>query len=94
MVLGRKYEEKLYRWHSGYPGGMKSTTPRRLAEDKNRPEEILVKAVKGMLPKNKLRLTRLQRFYVFPDEEHTFKDWKFDFETQPPKRYDLNKYFK
>ncbi|MBW2123513.1 MAG: 50S ribosomal protein L13, partial [Deltaproteobacteria bacterium] len=50
MLTGRKMENKVYYRHSGYPGGLKSTTARALLDTK--PEKLLKKAVKGMLPKN------------------------------------------
>src|ERR671926_994806 len=52
VVTGRKAEQKVYRRHSGYPGGMKQTSYERMLE--RRAEEILRKAVKGMMPKNRL----------------------------------------
>lgn len=66
---GRKYANKMYRWHTGFPGGLKSTTPRHLVEIKDRPEELLTRAVWGMLPKNKLRRPRMDRLKVFKEEE-------------------------
>mmetsp|Transcript_9343 Transcript_9343/g.10650 ORF Transcript_9343/g.10650 Transcript_9343/m.10650 type:complete len:141 (-) Transcript_9343:27-449(-) len=74
---GQKYKEKLYRWHTGYPGGLKSTTPRQLAEIKNRPEEIVERAVSTMLPKNKLRKWRMRKLHVFADDDHIFKNKEF-----------------
>lgn len=50
---GRKWDQKLYRWHTGYPGGLKERTARdQLARE---PEAVLQKAVMGMLPKNNMR---------------------------------------
>lgn len=56
---GRKTEQKKYYSHSGYPGGLKETPLEELME-KN-PEEVLRKAVMGMLPKNKLRAKQIKR---------------------------------
>mmetsp|Transcript_194 Transcript_194/g.207 ORF Transcript_194/g.207 Transcript_194/m.207 type:complete len:155 (+) Transcript_194:301-765(+) len=70
---GKKYNEKLYRWHTGYPGGLKSTTPRQLTEIKDKPEEIIQNAVSRMLPKNKLRKWRMRKLHVFADDDHIFK---------------------
>lgn len=56
---GRKKEQKKYYKHSGYPGGLKETPLEELME-KN-PEEVLRKAVMGMLPKNKLRAKQIKR---------------------------------
>src|ERR671925_853233 len=52
QVTGNKLDQKLYRRHSGYPGGLRSRTLRDQLE--RRPTEVLRKAVKGMLPRNKL----------------------------------------
>jgi large subunit ribosomal protein L13 len=69
-VTGKKLEEKKYYRHSGYPGGLRS---RSLAEQlERRPTEVLRKAVKGMLPKNKLanrQITKL-KIYAGPDHPH------------------------
>ena len=50
---GRKWDKKLYRWHTGYPGGLKERTAKEMYEKK--PDAILREAVLGMLPKNNLR---------------------------------------
>jgi large subunit ribosomal protein L13 len=69
-VTGNKREQKQYWRHSGYPGGIKS---RSLAEMLDRrPEEVIRKAVKGMLPRNRLarrQLTKL-KVYAGPDHPH------------------------
>jgi len=67
-LTGRKHKNKLYHWHTGWPGGLKSTTPARMHE-KGQGEEILRKAVSGMLPKNKMRKHREKRLILFPDAE-------------------------
>ncbi|CAB4486459.1 ribosomal protein L13 [Rhizophagus irregularis] len=71
IVTGKKAEQKLYRHHTGYPGGLKEIVYKDLQEKK--PDEIIRKAVSGMLPKNKLRENRLSRLYVFPDEENPYE---------------------
>ncbi|KAF0853001.1 mitochondrial ribosomal protein L13 (uL13m) [Andalucia godoyi] len=65
---GKKEEDKIYRWHSGYPGGLKEVSPEKLREKK--PCDVLVRAVSGMLPKNKLRRERLRMLRVFEGPEH------------------------
>ncbi len=77
-VTGKKEEQKSYFRHSGYPGGFKSETLKELRE--RRPEEIIKRAVKGMLPQNRLRDPMLKRLFVFPDTEHTYTD-KFKTQT-------------
>lgn len=68
VVTGTKEKDKTYHRHSGYPGGIKSAT---LAEIRRKqPEKVIVEAVKGMLPKNKLAAERLTRLRIFAGEEH------------------------
>lgn len=71
-VSGKKEEQKLYQRHSGYPGGFKEETLKELRN--RRPEEIVKRAVKGMLPQNKLRDRMLKRLFVFPGETHKYQD--------------------
>jgi large subunit ribosomal protein L13 len=70
VVTGNKLQDKLYHRHSGYPGGLKTRT---LAEQlERRPEEVIRKAVKGMLPRNRLarrQITKL-KVYAGPDHPH------------------------
>jgi large subunit ribosomal protein L13 len=69
-VTGNKLEQKRYWRHSGYPGGIKSRTLSEMLE--RRPEEVIRKAVKGMLPRNRLarkQLTKL-KVYAGPDHPH------------------------
>jgi large subunit ribosomal protein L13 len=75
-VTGKKLDEKLYRRHSGYPGGLRSRPLR--AELKRRPTEVLRTAVKGMLPRNRLgraQLTKL-KIYAGPEHPHVAQDPK------------------
>lgn len=69
-MTGKKLDQKLYRRHSGYVGGLKEVSARdMMAKD---PERVLMLAVRGMLPKNSLgrkMLTKL-RVYAGPDHEH------------------------
>src|SRR6476646_3988829 len=67
-VTGNKLEQKIYYRHSGYPGGLRQRT---LAEQlERRPEEVIRKAVKGMLPKNKLASAQLRKLKVYAGSEH------------------------
>lgn len=70
-VTGRKADQKVYRHHTTYPGGMKETNYNALLQKK--PEEIIRKAVSGMLPKNRLRDRRLHRLKVFSGAEHPYE---------------------
>jgi len=69
---GRKEEQKLYRRHSGYPGGFKELTARMLREKD--PRRIIKKAVFGMLPDNRLKKERLKRFKIIVGGENPYKD--------------------
>ncbi|MEL6471822.1 MAG: 50S ribosomal protein L13 [Cyanobacteria bacterium J06614_10] len=70
IVTGKKSEQKLYRRHSGRPGGMKTETFNQLQA--RIPERIVEKAVKGMLPKNALgrKLFTKLKVYAGPDHPH------------------------
>ena len=75
-VTGNKLDQKLYYRHSGYPGGLRVRPLREQLE--RRPTEVLRKAVKGMLPKNKLaarQLTKL-KIYAGPDHPHDAQEPK------------------
>ena len=67
-VTGNKDIQKKYYRHSGYPGGLKSSTFSEIIE-KN-PEDIIFKAVKGMLPKNKLSNSMISKLKVYKGENH------------------------
>jgi large subunit ribosomal protein L13 len=68
VVTGRKAEQKVYRRHSGYPGGLKETSYERMME--RRPTEILRRAVKGMMPKNRLARQQLRKLKIYAGPEH------------------------
>lgn len=71
-VSGRKRKQKLYRRHSGYPGGFREITFEKQME--RDPKKIIRYAVSGMLPKNKLRDRRLSRLKIFVDGKHPYED--------------------
>ena len=68
FVSGNKETKKIYYRHSGYPGGIKSTSLKRLREAK--PEELLEKAVKGMLPRNPLGRAVFRKLKVYSGDTH------------------------
>lgn len=69
MVLtGKKLSTKKYYHHSGYPGGLKEIVYEELMKEK--PEFVLKKAVKGMLPKNKLARKMLKKLKVYSGSKH------------------------
>lgn len=65
VVTGNKASDKQYHRHTGFPGGIKSTTL-----EKKSPESVIAAAVRGMLPANKLRPGRLARLKVYADDQH------------------------
>ena len=67
-LTGNKEIQKKYYRHSGFPGGLKTTKLSDLRQDK--PEQIVIKAVKGMLPKNKLSNNMLSKLKVYKGSEH------------------------
>lgn len=67
-VTGNKRADKRYYRHSGYPGGLKSRTLQEMLD--RRPEEVIRKAVKGMLPRNRLARKQLTKLKVYAGPEH------------------------
>jgi large subunit ribosomal protein L13 len=67
-VTGKKLDEKLYYRHSGYPGGLRTRTLGEQLE--RRPTEVLRKAVKGMLPRNKLANRQITKLKIYAGPEH------------------------
>ena len=67
-VTGKKLDQKMYHRHSGYPGGLRSRTLREQLE--RRPTEVLRKAVKGMLPRNRLASAQLTKLKIYAGPEH------------------------
>jgi large subunit ribosomal protein L13 len=66
-LTGNKLEDKIYRHHSGYPGGLKEIPAKRIRP--TRADWMLREAVLGMLPKNKLRASRARKLRVYLDEK-------------------------
>ena len=67
-VTGNKREAKLYRRHSGYPGGLRTRSLNDMLE--RRPEEVIRIAVKGMLPRNRLARQQLRKLKVYAGPDH------------------------
>ncbi|MDD5626486.1 MAG: 50S ribosomal protein L13 [Patescibacteria group bacterium] len=71
-VTGKKVEQKKYYRHSGYPGGLKTETFKKaFGRD---PSLVLRRAVRGMLPDNKLRKTMLRRLKIFTAQKHPYQN--------------------
>ena len=79
-VTGKKLEDKEYKRHSGYPGGLKTVTLEKMLEDK--PEDVMIHAVKGMLPKGKLGRQMLKKLRVYKGAEH-------DHSAQKPEKLEI-----
>ena len=80
-VTGNKMDEKMYYRHSGYPGGLKERSLREQLD--RRPTDVLRKAVKGMLPRNRLARQQLLKLKIYAGPEHPH-------EAQAPKPLDLS----
>ncbi len=80
-VTGKKLTDKRYYRHSGYPGGIRSRTLGEMLE--RRPEEVIRKAVKGMLPRNRLARQQLTKLKVYAGADHPHA-------AQKPKELEIN----
>ena len=67
-LTGKKWDDKVYYRHSGYPGGMTTQTAREVLAKK--PEELIRMAVRGMLPKNKIGRARLKKLKIYTGTKH------------------------
>lgn len=67
-VTGKKLDQKIYTHHTGYIGGLKQVTLKRMLETK--PEAVITHAIKGMLPKNTLGRNMIKKLHVYAGPEH------------------------
>ena len=74
VLTGRKAEQKFYRTHSGYPGGLKEVRYRTLMAEK--PELAMMLAVRGMMPSNHIGRTAMSRLKIFKGAEHNHQAQK------------------
>ena len=74
VLTGKKLEDKYYRYHTGYIGGLKEIQYKKLMKEK--PEFAVYKAVKGMLPKNTLGAAMLKKLRVYTGSEHNHQAQK------------------
>ena len=81
LIKGNKREDKTYYRHTGYPGGIKSRTAGEILEGK-KPEDVVIKAVLRMLPKNRLARNQLSNLRVYAGAEHPH-------EAQNPEALDI-----
>jgi large subunit ribosomal protein L13 len=70
-VTGNKMEKKIYHYFSGYPGGIRNARLEEKMADDSR--KVIKEAVRGMLPKNKLRDKMIKRLLIFKDDKHGHK---------------------
>ncbi len=68
VFTGKKLDQKIYYRHSGYPGGLKETTARRMMQTKS--NEVLYHAVRGMLPKGPLGNKMIKKLHIYTGAEH------------------------
>ena len=88
-VTGKKEKDKIYYRHTGYPGGLKEETLASLR--KRRPEEIIRRAVKGMLPRNRLAKQMMKKLFVYAGKEHQYEGKEFkNLKTQNSKLKNLS----
>ncbi len=74
VLTGKKLDQKLYRYHTGWIGGLKETKYRDMMQ--NKPEEVFMHAVKGMLPKNKMGRKMIKKLRVYRGTEHNHEAQK------------------
>jgi len=79
-LTGNKWKEKMYIHHSGYPGGLKTTSAEKIAE--KRPERLITMAVQGMLPKTKMGRKLIKKLKVYAGDAHPHQ-------AQQPEAYTL-----
>jgi len=80
-LSGKKWTDKIYMRHTGYPGGQRTKSAQQVFDKK--PEDLIEKAVRGMLPKNKLGRAIFKNMYVYVGEQHGQ-------EAQKPAKCNLN----
>ena len=68
-LTGRKRDDKVYYWHTGYPGGIKSRTAKQILEGRH-PERAVFKAVQRMLPRGPLGRRQMKNLHVYAGAEH------------------------
>ena len=82
-LKGKKLHNKIYYRHTGYPGGIKETTPEKMIE-KNKSDEIIKLAIKRMIPSGPLGRKQLSNCKIFRDSNHNH-------EAQKPETIDISK---
>ena len=73
-LTGKKWDDKIYYHHTGWPGGIKSITAREVLE--KRPSDLLKKAIRGMLPKTRLGRTLKNNYRIYDNDQHPHEGQK------------------
>ena len=81
-LTGNKWSQKLYRWHTGYPGGLREVSAGRLRQ--RRPERLIELAIRGMLPKTKLGRAMFRKLKVYISSTHPHA-------AQKPERLEISR---
>ncbi|MGU9962353.1 MAG: 50S ribosomal protein L13 [Candidatus Puniceispirillales bacterium WSBS_2018_MAG_OTU23] len=81
LLTGKKRTDKIYYWHTGYPGGIKSRTADKILDGKH-PERVLIKAVERMIPRGPLGRSCMKHLHVYNSPDHPH-------EAQQPKMLDV-----
>ncbi|NQV84549.1 MAG: 50S ribosomal protein L13 [Rhodospirillales bacterium] len=68
-LTGRKLDDKIYYWHTGYPGGIKSRTAGAVLDGRH-PERVVIKAVERMLSRNPMGRKQMKNLHVYKDADH------------------------
>jgi large subunit ribosomal protein L13 len=90
---GRKFNNKRYYWHTGYPGGIKERSPRDILEGRF-PERVLEKAVFNMISRGPLQRDMLRKLHIYSGTEHKHNGQNpqiFDFASKNPKNVARNR---
>jgi large subunit ribosomal protein L13 len=82
VLTGNKWSQKLYRWHTGYPGGFREVSAAHLHQ--RRPERLVELAIRGMLPKTKLGRAMFRKLKVYVSNTHPHA-------AQKPERLDVSR---
>ncbi|AGA64909.1 LSU ribosomal protein L13p (L13Ae) [Liberibacter crescens BT-1] len=75
VLSGKKYEEKIYYWHTGYPGGIKQRTAKNILEGRF-PDRVLRKAVERMVPRGPLGRVQMKNLRIYAGENHSHEAQK------------------
>lgn len=82
VFTGKKLDQKIFYHHTGYPGGLKEATARRMMQTKS--DEVLYHAVRGMLPKGPLGNKMIKKLHIYTGAEH-------EQAAQKPVAFEINK---